>query len=73
MTETIGRLINIKQSDDSLRDYVKRFKQKHDIHVSQLGKQFLNHFVEQLEECHLERDAAIQDALKKGAFDGWLT
>lgn len=35
MTETIGRLIHIKQSEDSLLDYVKRFKQPRDILVSQ--------------------------------------
>jgi hypothetical protein len=34
MTETIGRLINIKQQEDSLLDYVKRFKQQRDILAS---------------------------------------
>ena len=67
-----SRLINIKQSEDSLLDYVKRFKQQRDILVSQLGKRFLDHFVEQLEEYRLETDTAKQDALKKGAFERWL-
>ena len=72
MTETIGRLINIKQQEDSLLDYVKRFKQQRDILVSQLGKRFLDSFVEQLEEYREETDAAKKEALKKGAFDRWL-
>jgi hypothetical protein len=72
MTETIGRLINIKQQEDSLLDYVKRFKQQCDILVSQLGKRFLDIFVEQLEEYCEETDAAKKEALKKGAFDRWL-
>jgi len=72
MMETILRLININQQEDSLLDYVKRFKQQCEIFVSQIGKRFLDSFVEQLEEYRTETNATKQLELKKRAFDRWL-
>jgi hypothetical protein len=72
MTEAILRLINIKQQEDPLLDYVKRFKQQRDILVSQIGKRFLDNFVEHLEEYRLESDQGKQNDLKKAAFNRWM-
>jgi hypothetical protein len=47
MTDHLVRLLTTKQRDnESLLDFVKRFKQTRDVAKSQLGSTFLNEFVE---------------------------
>ena len=51
MTEALIRLVNVKQMDnESLLDYVKRFKQLRDVAKSHLGSKVLDTFVEHSEE-----------------------
>ena len=47
MTDALARLINVKQyENETLLDYVKRFKQLRDVVKSQLGYNFLDGYVE---------------------------
>jgi hypothetical protein len=47
LTEAISRVLNLKQSENKgLLDYVKRFKESHDIMKSHVGTGILDKFVE---------------------------
>ena len=47
ITNTLDRVFNVKQTEnDNLLDYVKRFKQLSDVAKNQLGREFLDKFVE---------------------------
>ena len=51
MTDALAWLVNVKQMEgEPLLDYVKRFKQMHDVAKSHLGNKMLDTFVEQSED-----------------------
>ena len=46
LAETIGSLLNIRQSqDEKLMDFIERFTQEKQLVKTQLGRQFLDVFV----------------------------
>jgi hypothetical protein len=64
MTDALGRRINVRQQDnESLLDYVKRFKQLHDVVKNQVGSRLLNEFVEH--QTDYPSAAADQQTMKK--------
>jgi hypothetical protein len=72
MVDSIDRLINIKQQEDSLWDYVERFKQLRDVMVFHMGTNVLDGFVEQMEDYGKERDPSKQARMKQEAWDRWM-
>jgi len=70
MWTALRRLITMRQFDDeSILDFVKRFKQQRDIVKSHIGKKFLDEFVEHTENYRNENDPAKKAKMKDGAFD----
>ena len=66
-------LVNMRQNEnESLIDYVKRFKQARDIVVSHIGKEALDTFMENTHEYRKESDDAKKKKLKEGAFERWM-
>ena len=69
MTDSILRLLNIKQHDEEdLVDYVKRFKQQRDIVKNQIGTRFLDYFFENTQEFK-SANTSEQTAIKAKAFE----
>jgi hypothetical protein len=72
MTEALTRFLNVKQlENESLMDYVKRFKQLRDVAKSHLGSGLLNKFIEQTEDYQKAEQDKTKEALKDGAFSAW--
>jgi hypothetical protein len=72
MTDALGRLVNAKQQDnESLIEYVKRFKQPHDVVKSQMGNKFLTEFIEDL-PTYTAADAAEQVLMQAEAYPKWM-
>jgi hypothetical protein len=68
MTDAIIRLMTMKQQDnESLMDYVKRFKQNRDVLRSHLGTQWLEEFVGQ-QSFYLKADLADRGKIEDDAF-----
>jgi hypothetical protein len=77
MSDALDRMINVKQQDnESLLDYVKRFKQLRDVSKSQLGNTFLDTFVEHQAEYPTAKDEVLnpgtQQNMKTEAFEKWM-
>ena len=73
MSDALARLLNARQLDnESLLDYVKRFKQLHDVVKNQVGTKVLDQFVENQEEYRSLSDPKDQEELKKAAFAKWM-
>ena len=69
LIEAITRLLNLRQKEnESLIDYLERFKQERNIASSQLGRGFLGSFVENTPE-YIEADSLTRIEMKKTAFD----
>ena len=73
LTETMGRVTGLRQrEDESLLDYVKRFKQQADVFKSIIGKKLFDEFIESTEEYRKQTDANKQTELKKNAYEQWI-
>jgi hypothetical protein len=73
MTDALCRLTNIKQwENESLLDYVRRFKELRDVAKSQLGSEFLDRFVEHQALYQNASTTKKQDEMKKEAFSQWM-
>ena len=67
------QLFNMRQQDqEHLNDYVKRFKQSHDVLRSHMGSKWLDGFVEHTEEYKNETQAKEQSKLKEQAFEKFM-
>ena len=72
LTEALMRTLNIKQLEqESLIDYIKRFKQSRDVLKSHIGGDILNKFVENLPE-YRHSTMSGQQAIKSEAFGRWM-
>ena len=66
------RTLNIKQPEqESLIDYMKRFKQSRDVLKSHIGGDILNKFIENLPE-HRQGTMSEQQEMKTEAFRRWM-
>ena len=74
LTEALMRTLNIKQLEqESLIDYMKRFKQSRDVLKSHIGGDILNKFVETLPEYRQSTMSGQQEMNPKHSGDGWHT
>jgi hypothetical protein len=73
MTESITRFMTCRQQEnESLTDYVKRFKSNRDGLVAQtMGKDFLKKFIENTREYQEETDFDKQNAVYNTAYPRW--
>ncbi|MGL5936506.1 MAG: hypothetical protein ACRCZI_12910, partial [Cetobacterium sp.] len=69
LVDSVARLMTIKQYDDSLLDYAKRFKQTRDVMKTYIGAGLLDAFVERTEEYKDEQDADVKKTMKKDAWN----
>jgi len=78
MTDSLIRLmlVNIKMYDqESQLEYIKRFKEHHDVMVSHLGKDLLGYHTTQTQaykDTNAVIDTAAKKKLKAGAWDQWM-
>ena len=74
LTDALTWLINVKQGiNESLIDYVKRFKQLRDVLKSYLGIGLLDYYVEQTDAYRNETDNNKQKEMKEDTFEQWLS
>ena len=72
LTEALMRTLNIKQLEqESLIDYMKRFKQSRDVLKSHIGGDILNKFIENLPE-YRQSTMSGQQEMKSEAFGRWM-
>jgi hypothetical protein len=72
MTDALGRLIDVKQQEnESILDYIKRFKQLRNVTKSQMGYKFLDKFVEHQAD-YIASHAIKQRMLKDQAHEKWM-
>ena len=72
LTEALMRTFNIKQLEqESLIDYMKRFKQSRDMLKSHIGGDILNKFIENLPE-YRQGTMGEQCEMKTEAFGRWM-
>jgi hypothetical protein len=70
ITDALGRVINVKQyENESLLDYVKRFKQLSDIVKTQFGTKMLDQFVEHQASYQNTTNVDEKDEMKQSAFE----
>jgi hypothetical protein len=69
LVDSVAWLMTIKQYDDSLLDYAKRFKQARDVMKTYIGNGLLDAFVERSEEYIAEQDVDKKKELKKDAWN----
>jgi len=73
MTEALTRMVNAKQMENEpLLDYVKHFKQLHDVVKSHLGTKILDTFTEQSKEYQKLKDTKKETEMKEAAFNAWM-
>jgi hypothetical protein len=72
VTESITRFMTCKQlENESLTDYVKRFKSNRDGLAQTMGKDFLKKFIENTREYQEEADVDKQNAMCSTAYPRW--
>jgi hypothetical protein len=72
MTDALSRLLNAKQQEnESLLDYVKRFKQLCNVAKSQMGSTILNKFVEH-QTLYAAASATEKIVMKQEAYPRWM-
>ena len=72
MTDALGRLINIKQQEnESLLDYVRRFKELRDVVKSHLGGDVLDNFIEH-QALYQAAGASERKEMKTKASSEWM-
>jgi hypothetical protein len=73
MTDSLTRLINSKQAEnESLLDYLKRFKQLRDVAGSYMGKEVLNKFCEYQADYKDLKTNETKSKYKEEAFGAWM-
>ena len=73
LTEQMERMLTTKQEEDeSITEYVKRFKQARDNFKELIGKTFLHEFVETTAEYKKSVDSSEQDQLKANRIETWM-
>ena len=73
MTEALARLVNVKQAEnESLLDYVNRFKQLRDVAVSHMGTELLYKFCEYQENYKSQNDQGKLE-WKTKSFEMWMS
>jgi hypothetical protein len=73
MTKSITRFMTCRQQEnESLTDYVKRFKSNQDGLAQTMGKDFLKKFIENTREYHEETDVDKQNAMYDTAYPRWM-
>jgi hypothetical protein len=71
MSGALDRLMNVRQQEnESLLDYVKRFKQLRDVVASQMGTKFLDEFVEH-QTLYPAAASAMKKTMKAEAYSQW--
>ena len=71
ITDSLARFINVRQQEqESLLDYVKRFKQLRDVVKSQIGNKMLEQFVIQ-QQVYIDGNSTQQAEMKNQAFEVW--
>jgi hypothetical protein len=72
ITDALGRLMNVKQREnETILDYVKRFKQLRDVVKSQMGNKFLDEFVE-YQPTYKTVKKAEQLTMKAEVYSKWM-
>ena len=72
LTEALMRTLHIKQLEqESLLDYMKRFKQSRDMLKSHIGRDILSKFVENMPE-YRQGTMSEQHEMKTEAFGRWM-
>jgi hypothetical protein len=72
VTESITRFMTCKQlENESLTDYVKRFKSNRDRLAQTMGKDFLKKFIENTREYQDEPNVDKQSGMYKAAYPRW--
>ena len=72
VTEALLRFLNCKQLDnESVNDYVKRFKSVRDGVSQHMGKDFLHEFVKSTKEYTTSQDATKQKDMIDGSYARW--
>ncbi len=72
MTDALSMLLNAKQQEnESLLDYVKRFKQLCDVTKSQMGSTILSEFVEH-QTLYAAASATEKLLMKQEAYSRWM-
>ena len=61
-----------QQEQEHLNDFVKRFKQSHDVLKSHMGSKWLDGFVEHTEEYQSETEVKEQSKLKEQGFERFM-
>jgi len=73
VTDAIRRVLNMKQMEnETLTDYVRRFKEARDVLLSYVGSGILDGFIEQQDEYKNTASAPLKELLKKAAFEKWM-
>jgi hypothetical protein len=73
MTKSITRFMTCRQQEnESLTDYIKRFKSNQDGLVQTMGKDFLKKFIENTREYQDEPDVDKQNAMYDTAYPRWM-
>jgi hypothetical protein len=72
MTESITRFMTCRQQEnESLTDYIKRFKSNQDGLAQTMGKDFLKKFIENTREYQEETNVDKQNAMYDTAYPRW--
>jgi hypothetical protein len=73
LTEAFYSLLNIKQfENESLLDYIKRFKHFRDVLKGFVGTNLLDHFSTTLKDYKSAADDAAKQAIKEEMFEAWM-
>lgn len=74
LSESLAKVVNLRQlENEELIDYMERFKQERNIARSQLGKGFLDSFIEYTPEWkEAGADVAAQKKIKDEAFERFM-
>jgi hypothetical protein len=72
VTEAMTRFMTCRQlENETLADYVKRFKGNQDSMAQNMGKDFLKDFVKNTKQYTDETDTDKQDKMQKGSYAQW--
>jgi hypothetical protein len=66
-------LVTIRQfENEPILDFVKQFKQVHDVYKGHVGTKILDKFTKKLDEYKEATDAAAKKAVKEASFEKWM-
>jgi hypothetical protein len=73
MMDAWSSLINVRQQpEEKLMDYIKRFKQIHDVLVAQVGEDILSQWITMTPWWKEEYEPSEKAELKEQAFEAWM-